>query len=133
MQQDVYIFSIDRDRKQSAASTALRFMQRFYNAPLSTGCTLIPCMGYWKGQREYSFVCSSSMFHDFVLPSGAVNEQECFLRITKNDEVRLVHNAEGMLVLDEPYGVFKLVSEKVAKQQSGWTYLLEADEYWIVE
>lgn len=123
------IFSIDN---VTDTHTLAKFLRHFDTqvALSRTKGYLVPCIGSYKGKLEQSFICRADDYLNYVVPYGAVNDQECVLGIDGYN----CYSFTPTLGEEPAYlGEIKEVSKKKAMRSDGWTYRPDLNSYWIIK
>lgn len=122
------LFSIDNAHD---THTLAKFL-RYFDTQVAMGKTkgyLIQCIGSYKGSLELSFICNRKDYVDYVVPFGAVNNQECVIEIQGED----CYSTDNDLIYPSYMGVMRQVTKKKAMKSDGWTYRPDLNAYFITK
>lgn len=90
---------------------------------------LLPLVGCYKGESEWSFICNVTDFENIVLPNGFVNNQESILRVSEcNKKYAQLQFHDGRT---ESIGSLKSVDWEEAQKHDSWTYRPDMDVFWV--
>ncbi len=120
------IFSIDN---ASDLRTLARFL-RYVDEKRALGYlkeTFDLCVGSWKGQLEYSFVCSSTDFVRYFKESSWLKNQEAY--ISFDDYSADLVSTSGV----EHLGTPRYVEKKEAEYLGDYTYFTKSNLYLIIQ
>lgn len=92
---------------------------------------LVQCVGKYKDEIEYSFLCLTEDF-DLVCEGGWVNNQESVLLFSENNnQAATLRYFDGRP--DEVVGHLQYVDKQRAlANPDGWSYRPDLDKYWII-
>lgn len=122
------LFSIDNVTDTHALAKFLRH----FDTQVAMGKTkgyLVQCIGSYEGRLELSFICSRKDYVDYVVPFGAVNNQDCVIEI-QGDDCYLTDND---LIFSSYMGIMKQVTKKRAMKSDGWTYRPDLNAYFVIK
>lgn len=127
---NVVIFSIDQVNDPEVYYRFLRWASQS-RALQNVDSSLRLSIGMWQGKLEHSFVVSKEFFME--IPSEFWQHQEAILHVTDSGGAMLYFPG----VLEEnawvPIGYMKKTDASDAYSGDAFTYLPDADEYWVVD
>lgn len=90
---------------------------------------ILPCVGSYKGETEWSWICREDDFKNVVIPTGAIQNQESVLEVSEcNKQYAVLVYRDGTR---EGVGSLKSVDREEALRHDAWTYRPDIDTYWI--
>lgn len=120
------IFSID-DQSPLGRNQFIGWFKGMAQAGLLTG-ELIPLIGYYKGQTEYSYICHTKNMYEIVA-AGFIDGQESVMLVSEcNKQYARLAYSDGRT---EGIGSLKSVNAEEALKHEAWTYRPDMDVYWI--
>ena len=92
---------------------------------------LVQCVGKYKDEIEYSFLCLTEDF-DLVCEGGWVQNQESVLLFSENNnQAATLRYFDGRM--EEVLGHLQYVDKQRAlANPDGWSYRPDLDKYWII-
>lgn len=92
---------------------------------------LVQCVGKYKDEIEYSFLCLTEDF-DLIWEAGWVKNQESILMVSENNnQAATLRYLDGSP--DEVVGHLQYVDKQRAlANPDGWSYRPDLDKYWII-
>lgn len=123
------IFAIDNGSDPRAAANFERHLSNLNALGKLAGGPVRLAVGCWKGQLERSYVLDRADFDQHVRNSGYVSAQESFLHTNASKSV-FEYQSPSRATVGAPA---QRVTAAEALQLDGWTYMLDANEYWAVK
>ena len=121
------IFSIDNGHNLRTRKKFLKWVDNLIATEKVAYCS--PCIGYWEGYLECSYMVRAHEFMRYIKDSGWVDNQTCFLHVP--GEVRqpctLIYQDNSRSVL----GTMCEVEKKELHKYNAWTYVEETGKYYV--
>ena len=118
------IFTIDTQDNPRARAMFESYMRMFAKHKV------VPCIGSYKGEQAYYYICHRSDFEKQILKSTWITTQESVVLFTECNKkyAQLVYLDDRP---NEHLGSLRDVPEMEAKAQDAWIYRPDMGCYWI--
>lgn len=129
---NIVIFAIDNGHDLHQQALFLRRLDTLRAMQKLRGPAL-PCIGYWMGQLERSYILHVEDYKDHVVGhhlarnSRWVKDQEAVVRVNNKGDAWLCSNG---LVKRELLGQFRPIEAYLAHEMGAWTYVEEEGRYY---